>query len=140
MDLALKFNGEKIDSSEIEEGLRTAITLSLYVDQRVEEDELEPGLENRGWWGDLFEDIPFGSKLWLLEREKVTNETLIRYEQYVREALQWLIDDSIADSLSVKATFSGQNIYCEIVITRDEESFKYKFDNLWQKEEARNGI
>lgn len=140
MDLSLNFYEEKIDSNELEEGLRTAIILSLFIDQRVESDELEPGQENRGWWGDLFEDIPFGSKLWLLEREKVTNEVLIRYEQYVREALQWLIDDSIADSLSVNATFSGQNIYCEIEITRDEESFKYKFDNLWKKEEERNGI
>jgi phage gp46-like protein len=140
MDLSLKFIETEIDSNETEEGLRTAILLSLYVDQRVEDDELEDNVENRGWWGDMFEESPYGSKLWTLEREKVTKEVINRYEQYAREALEWLIKDGIADSVSVKASFSGQNIYCEIEITRDEESFKYKFDNLWKKEEERNGI
>lgn len=140
MDLSLSFFNEDLDSNDIEEGIRTSVLLSLYVDQRAEEDELEEGQSNKGWWGDMFEDEPMGSKLWLLERQKITTDVLNRCADFTRECLAWLIKDGIADTVSVNVSLSGQNIITQIDIKRDEESFKYKFDDLWKIEEQRNVV
>jgi phage gp46-like protein len=140
MDLALAFLNEDLDIDTTEEGLRTSVLLSLYVDQRAEEDELEDGKDNRGWWGDMFEDMPMGSKLWLLERQKITRDVLNRCAEYSRDCLEWMMKDGIVDTVSVNVVLSGQNITTEIELKRDEESFKFKFDDLWKIEEQRNGI
>ena len=81
-----------------EEGLDTAIIVSLFTDARVREDELPPGHTwRRGWWGDGVDDEPdiTGSKLWLLRREKATQEVLVRARGYIREALAWMLRDGV---------------------------------------------
>jgi phage gp46-like protein len=94
-----------------EDGLATAIILSLFSDRRARPDDRLPDRESdrRGWWGDAFPpavaagDDRIGSRLWLLHREKSTDETLERAKDYISEALQWLIDDGIAASIEIEA-------------------------------------
>jgi len=79
--------------------LETAILLSLFTDRMAAADDAIPdGSGNpRGWWG----DPNFGSRLWLLQRAKQTQETLQRAYDYIVEALQWLIDDGVVGSFDV---------------------------------------
>ncbi len=48
--------------------------------------------------------VPLGSRLWLLAREKQLPAVMRKAEAYARQALQWLIDDGIAASVSVTAS------------------------------------
>ncbi|HHX4055422.1 TPA: phage head spike fiber domain-containing protein [Burkholderia contaminans] len=85
-------NGGYLDTGD---DLSTAILISLFSDrQAAPDDEIPDGTTNpRGWWGDLDSSTQIGSRLWLLSRAKQTTETLKRANDYIAEALQWLIDD-----------------------------------------------
>lgn len=75
--------------------LQTAVLISLFSDRVANPDDVIPdgSGDPRGWVGDLGQDYPIGSRLWLLSRAKQTGETLARAQDYIAEALQWLIDD-----------------------------------------------
>jgi phage gp46-like protein len=96
--------------------LDTALIVSLFSDRRADRDDRLPvdGESRRGWWGDTLEATAgrdaIGSRLWLLSREKQTTEVLARAREYAREALQWLIDDGIADSVSVDAEWISMGV------------------------------
>ncbi len=83
-----------------DQGLETAIIISLFTDRRAEKNELlNNGAGQRGWWGDRYlknTNDHIGSKLWLLQREKMTATTLHRAKAYTEEALKWLVDDKVA--------------------------------------------
>lgn len=119
-------------------GLQTAVTISLFTDRRVSEEQLPPLAESRrGWWGDMFPEIDqdqIGSRLWTLEREKRTTETLRLYEDFTREALNWLIEDGVASTISVSAVYddNGQLIG-DIIITRPEGT-ESRFQTNWDEQ------
>jgi phage gp46-like protein len=77
--------------------LETAVILSLFTDALAREDDVIPDLtdDRRGWWGNWEspEALELGSRLWLLSREKSTEETRRRAEEYAAEALAWMLDD-----------------------------------------------
>lgn len=141
-DIGLFINEEgnfdlKISNGDFasDDGLETAVSLSLFTDRRATDDELPFGeISKRGWWGDQFLDVPgdkIGSKLWFLSRSKRTQETLRRTEDYCREALQWLIEDGVAKTITVTAIFEGVvsegRWYADIKIEKpDGKTFKFK--------------
>lgn len=117
-----------------DDGLRTAVIISLFSDGRARDDDVLPsGDDRRGWWGDAF--LPpsdrIGSRMWLLEREKMLPATLLRLRDYAREALAWLIEDGIAATVSVLTEQQGldrANIGVEI--TRPDRTTT-RFDFIW---------
>ncbi len=110
-----------------DDGLRTAVIVSLFTDRRARPDDVLPGAadDRRGWWADAASPVAgdqIGSRLWLLAREKRTPATLTRARDYTDEALGWLIDDGVARSveIEVQAEGSGSELVLAIgvVITR----------------------
>lgn len=100
-DLALAANG----ALATESALRTAVVLSLFTDARARADDGAEG-DRRGWIGDAFApEDRFGSRLWLLRREKHTEETRRRAEDYATEALAWLLDEGLATDVVVFASW-----------------------------------
>jgi phage gp46-like protein len=91
-----------------EQGLATQVLICLMTDARVDDSELPDGVENRGWFGDSFDqaegETPIGSKLWLLRRRSIYDGIETDVEDYVREALQTLIDQGVIVSLDVVVT------------------------------------
>lgn len=77
--------------------LRSAVLISLFTDRTANQDDVIPDGtgDPRGWWGDVDQTHPIGSRLWLLNRAKQTTETLNSARDYIAEALQWLIDDGV---------------------------------------------
>jgi phage gp46-like protein len=118
---------------EAEEGLKTAILISLFTDRRVTAEELPPEeRDRRGWWADALnaDDDQIGSKLWLLKREKITTQVIAKFQQYCEEALQWLVDDGIAESVDVIVERSGTyqvSIEIDLIRGHDEDGQKYAF-------------
>ena len=95
-----------------DDGLETAIILSLFTDRRAREDDPLPdgSDDRRGWWADAWAgQDPIGSRLWLLEREKDTREVVNRARDYAEEALQWLVEDGIAERIEVMAGWVEQS-------------------------------
>lgn len=90
--------------------LETAVLLSLFTDRRAGADDVIPdgSGDPRGWWGNTGRTRPLGSKLWLLERAKQTEETRLRARDYASEALAWLVDDGVADDVAVEAVWQGR--------------------------------
>lgn len=121
-----------------DDGLETAVILSLFTDRRANADDIIPDGSNdrRGWWADQFADInndQFGSRLWLLSREKQLTAVMIRAKQYADEALQWLVDDGVAESVEVVASNPRMGILgLAVAITRPGQAVKqYRFESFW---------
>jgi len=132
IDMKVEKNDLVVDS-----GLKTAVILSLFTDQRVESDELPVGESSRrGFWADELSEVQndkHGSKLWLLMREKQTQSVAERAREYCQEALAWLIEDGIAEKVNVTTSFPSRGmlgIAVEIYRPGGDRS-EFKFDYLW---------
>ena len=67
--------------------------------------------DRMGWWGDAWADVPIGSRLWQMERTIKAGQASVPREVEVicHEALQWLVDDGVAQSIAVSAQWSTTN-------------------------------
>jgi phage gp46-like protein len=121
-----------------DDGLRTAMLISLFTDARAREDDPLPddGADPRGWWGNAYSPVAgreLGSRLWLLNREKLTAATVERARVYAAEALAWLKTDGIVSELTVEATRLGnQMIALKIVVDRPEGPSRQVYDFVWE--------
>lgn len=117
------------------EPLVRSVIISLFSWKRAGDDDELPGKSKEGWWGDSYSDDQIGSKLWLLSRAKLTSETLKRAQSYAKEALQWLIDDQVAESVDVTAERGGRDrLDLGVVITKpDQSKLNMRFQNVWDK-------
>jgi phage gp46-like protein len=120
---------------EADDGLETAVILSLFTDRRAESDDVAPDGrdDRRGWWADAWpasEGDRIGSRLWLLHREKQLPIVLARAEEYAREALAWLVEDGVAESVAVSASIPRAGILgLDVSITRPRSpTVQYRFD------------
>lgn len=122
-----------------DDGLQTAVIISLFTDRRANDDDVLPGdaSDKRGWWADAFPIVPddrIGSRLWLLNREKQLQSVLNRAQEYAQEALQWMLDDGIAGSVICTAQVVRQGLLgLSIAITPPAANTPnhYRFDILW---------
>jgi phage gp46-like protein len=85
--------------------LSTATLISLFTDRTAEPSDILPdaSTDRRGWWGDLDQDVPIGSRLWLLARSKLTNTVAMAAKGYAAEALAWMITDGVAIDVQISA-------------------------------------
>lgn len=138
-DIGLTANAGDIDTDE---GLETAVILSLFTDRRAKDDDDLPDPDSddrRGWWGDQVSDIEgdqIGSRLWLLERSKTTTEVLSQAKQYIEEALQWMIDDGIAAKINIEVerqgTIGNERLAFKVEIMKtDGNNVALKFNEQW---------
>lgn len=84
------------------------VLCSLFTWRRAEEgDRLPDGAGSKnGVWMDSYLSKPgrkFGSRLWLLSREIITEDLVVRARGYVEEALKWLVEDGYFLSFDVRA-------------------------------------
>ena len=132
---------------ETDDGLATAVLISWFTDQRADDEDEIPNANNdqefidkRGWWGDLINPVvegdEIGSKLWLLDRSKTTQENLTFAEDYGTSALQWMIEDGVIKDLTVTAERLKYNndyilaLSAEI-IKADNNKLNLTFDPEW---------
>lgn len=134
-DLAVA-NGDFVTDS----GLQTAITISLLTDRTaLPGDVLPDNFGPRGWWGDAYLPRPIGSRLWLLRRSVLTQNTLVTAQDYAMEALQWLLDDGVAGAVSVAATQIGLNAL-QLAITITQNGSAQTYNVVWRGQAATTGI
>jgi len=117
--------------------LASAVLISLFTDRQADDDDIPPdgGNDLRGWWGDAGEDVPIGSRLWLLDRSKLTPAVANTAKIYIEEALKWLIDDQVALSVSAATVIAGRSQLNAIVtIThRDGSVSALNYNWVWDQ-------
>lgn len=123
---------------ETDGGLETAVLLSLFTDRRAEPDDKPPSgddTDRRGWWADEFAEKTgdlFGSRLWLLDRSTLTSETVLRAEEYVREALAWMLEDRIVASLDVEIETKADRLLIGVGLQRPgRDPVSFRFAHTW---------
>jgi len=101
--------------------LETAVIISLFSDARAANDDLLPDgrkgndyrADRKGWAGDAIAVVAgdaLGSKLWLLSREKQTEETRRRAETMAKDSLLWLLEDGQATDIKIVASWIGRGV------------------------------
>ena len=105
------------------QALATAVVVALGTDRLADPGDLLPDpddTDRRGWWGDfdseeVWDGWPIGSRLWTLQRDKITGSgaqrgpTTVRVEHYIIEAIQPFLDRRIGSQMYVKATRAGDS-------------------------------
>lgn len=136
MEFDLSISDGDID---MDEGLESAVFISLFTDMRARIDDSFDNNDRRGWWGDQTLPVTgdqIGSRLWLLNRSKSTLENIRLAKIYVEEALKWLVDDGVAKKVEAIAERAGQpgndRLYMSAKIYKsDSTDVTYKFDAFW---------
>lgn len=144
-DLTLIWDGSACDLAidgndlALDDGLRTALIVSLFSDRRARDDDELPGGDDdrRGWWADAWPQIDgdrIGSRLWLLGREKELSETLRRAREYAEEALVWLIADGIAKRIEVVPSVPRRGVLALAITLHRPDGGRenHQFDVLWE--------
>lgn len=108
--------------------LESVVLLLLFTDRKAQPDYVPTdGTNNlRGWWADTFQALPIGSRLWQLERRKITNRGALAAEAdgMVIEALAPLMSWGLATAVTCDAqcppassTTSGTLLVLNIGVT-----------------------
>jgi phage gp46-like protein len=115
--------------------LETAVLLSIFSDRVADPDDAIPdgSADPRGWWGDAFAAAPIGSKLWQFDRSKQTPAVLAGVKNALAEALAWLVDDGVAASVDVQASYFMPGALGAVVtiVQPDGRSAKISAQTAW---------
>lgn len=125
------FGISQIGDFELDNGLQTAILVSLLSNARADASEI-PIIEFRdGWYGNLIwnqNGYQQGSKLWLLYQSRLTQEIILRAKNYTEIALNWMLEDGLLKNLVVNV-IQNDSISFTINIKADtSENIKVNFD------------
>lgn len=141
----MKNTGIIIEGGSVNGNTVSALVLiSLFTDSRAEESDTLPDASNdlRGWPGDTFYDAPWGSKLWLLYREKLTTDVRNLAVKYAEDALAWMLVDSGNGQMAKNVVVTGsiprfQTLALNIDITKpDDEVISLTVSKRWEAQRA----
>jgi len=132
-----------IEGADIGE-ISTLALISLFTDARADDSDTLPddSTVRRGWPGDSFYSEPWGSKLWLLYREKMTTDVRNKAVKYAEDALAWMLRDNgegvVAKSVQVTGSIPRfQTLALNVVITKpDDEVISFTVSRRWETQSA----
>lgn len=133
--MQLFLNGAQV-SADMTDSLSRAVVISLFTWQRASQSDEVDNDQRMGWWGDTFAENKgdkIGSKLWLLLRQKVTDETLNRAQEYAYKSLKWLIDDGICSDITVDVERDEDDpnrINLDVQLTTSTSNLTYKIKDV----------
>lgn len=133
MELWLTVNGTRVNASSQLDPLTRAVVISLFTHRRADPDDNAD--VPMGWWGDTWPAVAndrYGSKLWLLQRSKLTNALVNTVRTYLRDALQWMLDDGVVSRIDIDIQRTGINeLSSQVVLWRRDGPVIISFSDLW---------
>lgn len=117
--------------------LDSAVIISLFTWARAEAGEVDENAPRFGWFGDKIDadnTDSTGSKLYLLKRKKITNQTIMDAREYIEQALQWMIEDGVATEINAEVERNTSDVNradALVQIVRGDRSRTMKFNDLW---------
>lgn len=134
--MILTINGKNTNPTNNQNKLYRALIISLFTWRRknTSDDSEHP----YGWWGDSYPSIAndkIGSRLYLLARSKLNNQTANFAKIYIKEAVQWMINDGLASRIDVSVKRIDLTVLAATIniFKEDGSNEEYRFDNLWSK-------
>ncbi len=118
------------------DNFKTAIEVSLFSDARADSTQVFLPEMRRGWIGDITTPIEgqnYGSLLWLVQQERLTQSTLNKCVSFARNALHWLVDQEQASAVNVTGEIvptQGINLYIEVTTIAGVTESHYV--SLWE--------
>lgn len=117
-------------------GLETLVLQVLFTDTRAAASDVLPDGSGdlRGWPGDTFATESWGSKLWLLAREKLTTDVRNRAVTYAQTALDKHLKPDYAKQIVVTGSIPRfQVLQLDIAITRpDGSTMSMTINQRWE--------
>lgn len=117
--------------------LDSAVIISLFTWARASAGEVDENAPRFGWFGDKIDadnTDSTGSKLYLLKRKKITNQTIMDAREYIEQALQWMIEDGVATEINAEVERNTSDVNradALVQIVRGDRSRTMKFNDLW---------
>ncbi len=132
--MILMVNGQQQSVSTPTDNLTRSVIISLFSWRRADPDD--DSEQPMGWWGDSYPTIQndrIGSRLYLLQRTTLTNNTVELARGYLEQALAWLKDDGVVSRIAINVQRRGTDILtAEITLYRNDGSSRLiTFDDLW---------
>ena len=112
-DIAVDTDGDLVKTQDID----TAIYMSLMTDKRAASSEVSLPQNQRGWWGNLLNadsDYEIGSKMWLLDQSRRTQDALNKGQQWVTDCLQWLVMDGYIKKITVTPEYVAAGMQLKV--------------------------
>lgn len=104
------------------DGIETALGVSLFTDSRESEGNVQDAFRRGGWCGNILtlnDGFELGSTLWSMIARMV-QDTYNLGEDKVRDCLQWMIDDTLVDTIDVSiAPVTSRSIKVLIILYKD---------------------
>ena len=122
------------DDLVIDPGLEASVLISLFTNRRVSQDELPSiNADQQGWVFEQVDGFAYGSRLWLLERSKMTDENITLTRNYAAEALQWMTLEGVAHVVDIDVfRFNKTHINMTVNIRKDGNILlNMLFEDLW---------
>ena len=116
--------------------LRRSVTISLFTWRRAGPDDPLDDDDRKGWWADCVPTVAgdqIGSRLYLLQRRTITQDTLRDAKEYAEEALRWMTEDGVVSAVSVTVTRQDINRMTLVVLLTElsGETVHLAFEDTW---------
>lgn len=98
----------------VDNGLDTSVYISLFT--------------HNNWWAGFY-----GSDLYKIKKNSQENRLIAK--QYIQQSLQWMIDEGVAESVTVELSSILQNGFTyDIIIQEPEQTTTYKYSENWNEQ------
>lgn len=116
-------------------GFESAIPTSFFTCARASAVQVQDAERRRGWVANIlyFDDgRELGGLLWLLDQARITPDTLNFAKVYAQGALQWMIEDGIARSITVTVEQAGTRVITILTDIVTIENTVQRYVTLWR--------
>jgi phage gp46-like protein len=134
-------NDDQVADVELEDGLiglfgglLSALLISIFTDRQANESDPVPDgtSDRRGWWGDDYGgDGPIGSRIWLVEGEKMIPGSLRRVRTYLDEATKWFVEDGIAAEIRIEVMMARVDALGAKIAVLSPDEIAPRWSQLW---------
>lgn len=120
------------------EGMESAILVSLFTDQRLDESQMDIPINRGGWFGNvLTPNRELGSKLWAYENVRVSSGLMGNIRDCAKRSFDWMNKDNLTRKISVTVTPKGQQVHININLTARGDKVGHDYAYLWRKTKKR---
>lgn len=116
------------------EGFDTTIAISLFSRRRATAVEVPDTTRREGWWGNIVSlilEFENGSKLWLLQQERLTTETANKAKDFVNKGLAWLVENDWAVDIETDVEIANGILFVNVTLFRPNGQVEKVGFELW---------
>lgn len=128
-DISIGEDGDVVKTDSFD----TALLLSIFCERRADASEVPEPQRRRGWIGNLFGAVEYGSKLWLLYQARLTVNNVNRARGYLEQALSWLVDFGYLRRVVVQTRrdLDTGSLIADIQLQRFDDKIDERSYTLW---------